>query len=71
MDNKQAAVEENKASRLDLKANKNDRARDRKERRLATKEKTGKTGVGEVISKVGRRKESPNKQMSKLKKKHQ
>tara|TARA_R100001377_G_scaffold49220_1_gene28509 strand:- start:186 stop:800 length:615 start_codon:yes stop_codon:yes gene_type:complete len=50
--NKDAAVDENKASRLDLKANKNDRARKRKEGRLAKKEETGKTGVGEVISNV-------------------
>ena len=50
--NKDAAKMENEAARLDLKANKNDRAKARKEKRLATKEETGKTGVGEVISNV-------------------
>tara|TARA_R100001377_G_scaffold34004_2_gene18698 strand:- start:414 stop:1154 length:741 start_codon:yes stop_codon:yes gene_type:complete len=60
--NKDAAKMENEAARLDLKANKNDRAKARKEKRLATKEETGKTGVGDVISKVLRTGESPNKQ---------
>ena len=69
--NRRAAAYEDQAARLDLKAQKQDRQKVRKQKRKAKKDETGKTGVGEVMSKVGKRRESPNKQMSKLKKKHQ
>jgi len=56
--NRKAAAYEDQAARLDLKAQKQDRQKARKQKRQAKKDETGKTGVGEVMSKVGKRRES-------------